>query len=185
MGGAALVESSVRTPRRNAMMPGHHVTRRRYITGGAALIDTQGFRFAQSAPCERRVVTRCRATTSRAAEKTTAARCQAGCGCKLSEVKGGGSCVFHKGKGRQLTPAIPPGNARAAVRGRVGQESHRRNRTSEARLTREARARITSQPSNLKPDPSTHRKHAATATSAARRAIQAPLRGRTAPQTAG
>ena len=40
-------------------------------------------------------------------------------------------------------------------------------------------------PSNLKPDPSAHRKHAATATSAARRAIQAPLRGRTAPQTAG
>ena len=149
------------------------------------MVDTQGFRFAQSAPCERRVVTRCRAAKSRAAEKTTAARCQAGCGCKLSEVKGGGSCVFHKGKGRQLTPAIPPGNARAAVRGRVGQESHRRNRTSEARLTREARARITSQPSNLKPDPSAHRKHAATATTAARRAIQAPLRGRTAPQTAG
>ena len=71
------------------------------------------------------------------------------------------------------------------MRGRVGQESHRRNRTSEARLTREARARITSQPSNLKPDPSAHRKHAATAASAARRAIQAPLRGRTAPQTAG
>ena len=153
--------SSVLTPRRNAM-PGHRATTTAFTT-----------------------TVRRRRRRPPATEKTTAARCQAGCGCKLSEVKGGGSCVFHKGKGRQLTPAIPPGNARAAVRGRVGQESHRRNRTSEARLTREARARITSQPSNLKPDPSAHRKHAATATSAARRAIQAPLRGRTAPQTAG
>ena len=153
--------SSVLTPRRNAM-PGHRVTTTAFTT-----------------------TVRRRRRRPPATEKTAAARCQAGCGCKLSEVKGGGSCVFHKGKGRQLTPAIPPGNARAAVRGRVGQESHRRNRTSEARLTREARARITSQPSNLKPDPSAHRKHAATATSAARRAIQAPLRGRTAPQTAG
>ena len=127
--------SSVLTPRRNAM-PGHRVTT-------TALTTT--VRRRRRPP---------------ATEKTTAARCQAGCGCKLSEVKGGGSGVFHKGKGRQLTPAIPPGNARAAVRGRVGQESHRRNRTSEARLTREARARTTSQPSNLKPDPSAHRRHA-------------------------
>ena len=122
---------------------------RSFNAATTSLIDNLRLQICTLAPCERRVVTRCRAAKSRAAEKTTAARCQAGCGCKLSEVKGGGSCVFHKGKGRQLTPAIPPGNARAAVRGRVGQESHRRNRTSEARLTREAHARITSQPSNL------------------------------------
>ena len=129
MSGAALIDtqgfgfrySSVLTPRRNAM-PGHHVTTTAFTT-----------------------TVRRRRRRPHATEKTAAARCQAGCGCKLSEVKGGGSCVFHKGKGRQLTPAIPPGNARAAVRGRVGQESHRRNRTSEARLTREARARITGQ----------------------------------------
>ena len=135
---------------------------RRYIKCGAALIDTQGFEFRYSSVLTPRrnampghhVTTTAFTTTVRrrrrrrrppATEKTAAARCQAGCGCKLSKVKGGGSCVFHKGKGRQLTPAIPPGNARAAVRGRVGQESHRRNRTSEARLTREARARITGQ----------------------------------------